>query len=42
MYDKIFKPNATQEKVYSEAAKAIVKGKIISILIATFIVTWVV
>ncbi|GBN99966.1 Kinesin heavy chain [Araneus ventricosus] len=25
MYDKIFKPNATQEKVYSEAAKAIVK-----------------
>lgn len=25
MFDKIFKPNATQEKVYSEAAKAIVK-----------------
>lgn len=25
VYDKVFKPNATQEKVYSEAAKAIVK-----------------
>ncbi|KAG8188232.1 hypothetical protein JTE90_021253 [Oedothorax gibbosus] len=25
VFDKIFKPNATQEKVYSEAAKAIVK-----------------
>ncbi|XP_042898685.1 kinesin heavy chain [Parasteatoda tepidariorum] len=25
MFDKIFKPNATQEKVYNEAAKAIVK-----------------
>lgn len=25
MYDKVFKPNATQEKVYNEAAKAIVK-----------------
>jgi len=27
MFDKIFKPNATQEKVYNEAAKSIVKGK---------------
>ncbi|KAH6938764.1 hypothetical protein HPB50_012423 [Hyalomma asiaticum] len=26
VYDKVFKPNATQEKVYNEAAKAIVKG----------------
>lgn len=26
MFDKIFKPNATQEKVYNEAAKSIVKG----------------
>ncbi|XP_013792505.2 kinesin heavy chain-like, partial [Limulus polyphemus] len=25
LYDKVFKPNATQEKVYNEAAKAIVK-----------------
>ncbi|XP_076361911.1 kinesin heavy chain-like isoform X2 [Tachypleus tridentatus] len=25
IYDKVFKPNATQEKVYNEAAKAIVK-----------------
>ncbi|KAL3216860.1 hypothetical protein MRX96_032741 [Rhipicephalus microplus] len=25
VYDKVFKPNATQEKVYNEAAKAIVK-----------------
>lgn len=25
MYDKVFKPNATQEKVYTEATKAIVK-----------------
>lgn len=28
MFDKIFKPNATQEKVYNEAAKSIVKGNI--------------
>lgn len=26
VYDKVFKPNATQEKVYNEAAKVIVKG----------------
>lgn len=25
MFDKVFKPNASQEKVYNEAAKAIVK-----------------
>lgn len=24
MFDKVFKPNATQEKVYNEAAKSIV------------------
>lgn len=27
MFDKIFKPNATQDKIYNEAAKTIVKGK---------------
>lgn len=26
MFDKVFKPNASQEKVYNEAAKSIVKG----------------
>ena len=25
-FDKVFKPNASQEKVYNEAAKSIVKG----------------
>jgi hypothetical protein len=28
LFDKVFKPNATQEKVYDEAAKSIVSGKI--------------
>lgn len=27
MFDRVFKPNASQEKVYNEAAKSIVKGK---------------
>lgn len=27
MFDKVFKPNASQEKVYNEAAKSIVKGE---------------
>ena len=26
MFDRVFKPNASQEKVYNEAAKSIVKG----------------
>jgi hypothetical protein len=30
MFDKVFKPNASQEKVYNEAAKSIVKGISIS------------
>ena len=29
MFDKVFKPNASQEKVYNEAAKSIVKGMFI-------------
>lgn len=32
LFDKVFKPNATQEKVYTEAAKSIVTGEYISIL----------
>ena len=31
MFDKVFKPNASQEKVYNEAAKSIVKGKVLNI-----------
>ena len=27
MFDKVIKPNATQEKVYNDAARTIVKGK---------------
>lgn len=27
LFDKVFKPNASQEKVYNEAAKSIVSGK---------------
>lgn len=27
VFDKVFKPNATQEKVYDDAAKSIVKGR---------------
>lgn len=26
VFDKVFKPNASQEKIYNEAAKSIVKG----------------
>ena len=38
MFDKVFKPNASQEKVYNEAAKSIVKGKLIdNIFIKAFI-----
>ena len=38
MFDKVFKPNASQEKVYNEAAKSIVKGKLIDyIFIKAFI-----
>lgn len=29
MFDKVFKPNASQEKVYNEAAKSIVKGELL-------------
>jgi len=27
LFDKVFKPNASQEKVYNEAAKSIVSGE---------------
>ena len=27
MFDKVIKPNASQEKVYNDAARTIVKGK---------------
>ena len=27
LFDKVFKPNASQEKVYNEAAKSIVSGQ---------------
>ena len=27
LFDKVFKPNASQEKVYNEAARTIVAGK---------------
>jgi len=27
LFDKVFKPSATQEKVYNEAAKSIVSGE---------------
>lgn len=33
MFDKVFKPNASQEKVYNEAAKSIVKGEFSVVLI---------
>lgn len=36
MFDKVFKPNASQEKVYSDAAKAIVKGRARLLFVAPY------
>jgi len=33
VYDKVFKPNATQESVYNLVAKPIVKGKFVILCI---------
>lgn len=38
MFDKVFKPNASQEKVYNEAAKSIVKGNSLSLHFVSFFI----
>lgn len=38
MFDKVFKPNASQDKVYNEAAKSIVKGILVGDCLILFII----